>query len=74
MRPLVIVEPSNPGLCVYGIQTVGQSMDYVLGRIENGWLDTESVSSSEMKSYIGTVANQEGEAFEAEVAAYFSKG
>jgi len=46
-------------------------MDYVFGRIENGWLDTESVKSDEMKSYIGTVAREEGEAFEAEVAAYF---
>ncbi|MDI3467395.1 MAG: hypothetical protein OJF52_001311 [Nitrospira sp.] len=71
MRPLVLVESSDPGTCIYGIQTVGQSMDYVLGRIENGWLDTESVRSDAMKSYIGVVANQEGEAFEAEVATYF---
>ena len=71
MRPVVNLDSSQAGLCIYGIQTAGESMDYVLGRIRGGWLDTETVTSSIMKSYIGKVADEKGEEFEKEVAKHF---
>jgi len=71
MRSLVIVHPSEAGLCIFGIQTAGQSLDYVLGRINEGWLSTETVSSAEMKVHIGRVAEEKGEEFEAHVATHF---
>jgi hypothetical protein len=73
MRPVVWLENTQPGILIYGLQNLAQSMDYVLANIELGWLQQANAESEEMKAFIGSMSDAKGKDFEFETAAVLKR-
>jgi hypothetical protein len=67
MRPVVWLK--GIGTLIYGLQSLAQSMNYLLANIELGWLQQSSAISKEMKALIGSISDQKGKDFELATAA-----
>ena len=73
MRPVVWLKDTQPGVLIYGLQNLAQSMDYVLANIDLGWLHQENAASKEMKAFIGSISDAKGRDFESETAAVLKR-